>query len=118
MPSVHKSVTDEDEIDTILASDIDFSGHLESPKSILIKGHVTGTITCDDDLYISESGSVNAEILTRRLIVRGTLQGRAKAIESIQILQGSIVESFLEAPDIFIEDREHFRGAIVESGNE
>lgn len=118
MSSVQKSVTDEDEIDTILASDIDFSGLLESPKSILIKGRVTGTIICDDDVYISESGSVNADIQTRRLIVRGVLQGRAKAIESIQILQGSTVESFLEAPDIFIEDREHFRGVIVDSANE
>ena len=113
MPHVQKSVIEEDEIDTILDSDIVFSGSLESAKSLLIKGKITGTIVCGDDLYLSGEASVDADIRAVRVIVRGALKGIVRASESIQILSGSTVEASLEAPDIVIEDEEHFRGTAT-----
>ena len=117
MPHVKKSVIDEDEIDTVLDSDIVFSGSLESAKSLLVKGKVSGTITCGDDLYLSGESSVDADISAVRVIVRGALKGRVKASESIQILSGSAVEAALEAPDIVIEDEEHFKGTVTIAEN-
>jgi len=117
MPNVQKSVIDEDEIDTVLDSDIAFSGTLESDKSLLIKGKFSGTIVCGDDLYLSEDASVDADISAVRIIVRGALKGIARASESIQILSGSVVEASLEAPDIVIEDEDRFRGRATITGN-
>lgn len=117
MLHVQKSVIDEDEIDTVLDSDIVFSGSLESAKSLLIKGKISGTIVCGEDLYLSGEASVDADIRAVRVIVRGTLKGIVRASESIQILSGSAVEASLEAPDIIIEDEEHFKGTATLTGN-
>lgn len=120
MLHVQKSVIDEDEIDTVLDSDIVFSGTLESDKSLLIKGEISGTIRCGDDLYLAESASVDADIRAVRVIVRGALKGIVRASESIQVLAGSVVEASLEAPDVVIEDEEHFKGRVTimeNSGN-
>jgi len=116
MSTVQKSVTDEDEIDTVLAPDIDFSGTIETGKSLLIKGKISGTIVCGDDLYLSESARVDAVIRARRVIIRGTLRGRVTAIESIQVIAGSEVDAELDAPEVIVEDREHFRGVILGKG--
>ena len=115
MARVQKSVIDEDEIDTVLESDIRFTGTIETPKSLLIKGRVSGTLTCGDELYLSEESLVEADIRTLRLTVRGYFKGRAVAVESIQILSGSRVDADLEAPEIYIEDRENFSGTATET---
>ncbi|MDX9828086.1 MAG: polymer-forming cytoskeletal protein [Spirochaetia bacterium] len=115
MARVQKSVIDEDEIDTVLESDIRFTGSIETPKSLLIKGRVSGTLTCGDDLYLAEESLVEADIRALRLTVRGYFRGRAVAAESIQILAGSRVDADLEAPEIYIEDRENFSGTTTET---
>lgn len=116
MSQVQKSVIDEDEIDTVLESDIQFSGSLETSKSLLIKGKVSGTINCGDDLYLSEESSVDADIRAVRVTVRGRLKGKVIAAESIQVLAGSEVEASLEAPDIIIENEEQFKGTTTITG--
>jgi cytoskeletal protein CcmA (bactofilin family) len=117
MSHVQKSVIAEDEIDTVLESDIQFSGILETSKSLLIKGKVSGTITCGDDLYTSEGAFVEADIRAGRLTVRGSLKGSAIAAESIQVIAGSDVEASLEAPEITIENEEQFRGKATVTGD-
>ena len=116
MPSVQKSVPDEDEIDTVLAPDIEFSGSIATGKDLLVKGRITGSITCGEELYISEEAVVSAEVKARRVIVRGALEGRVVAVESIQILAGSRVGATLEAPEVVVEEKEHFTGSIVTPG--
>ena len=116
MPTVQKSVPDEDEIDTVLASDIEFSGSMETTRDLLVKGRVSGSIICGEDLYISEGAWVSAEVKARRIIIRGALEGHAFASESIQVLQGSRVGATLDAPEIVIEEKELFTGSILASG--
>jgi cytoskeletal protein CcmA (bactofilin family) len=113
---VQNSVANEDEIDTILDADIEFSGSLESERTLLIKGKITGTIVCADSLFISDQAVVDADIRAPRVTVRGMLKGSVKASETIQILAGSSVEAALEAPDIIIEDKEHFSGTMTITG--
>ncbi len=117
MSTVQKSVINEDEIDTVLESDIQFSGSLETTKSLLIKGRFSGTITCGDDLYIAPTALVDADIRSNRIIVRGRLKGHSIATESIQVLSGSLVEASLEAPEITIENEDEFKGSATITGN-
>ena len=116
MPTVQKSVIDEDEIDTVLEADIQFSGTLETSKSLLIKGKISGTILCGDDLYISEGAAIDADVRAVRVTVRGALKGSIIASESIQLMAGSDVEARLEALDIVIENEESFKGTATITG--
>lgn len=114
MDFVQKSVINEDEVDTILNSDITFSGTLEAESDLLIKGSFAGRLICHDELYIDSQAVVDAEIDALSISCRGTLKGIARAKQSIRILAGSSVSARLEAPDIFIEDKETFAGMIIE----
>lgn len=114
MDFVQKSVINEDEVDTILNNDITFSGILEAESDLLIKGNFSGRLICHDELYISPEAVVDAEIDALSISCRGTLKGTARAKQSIRILAGSNVSARLEAPDVVIEDKDCFRGTIVE----
>ena len=118
MPTVQKSVVAEDEIDTVIGRDIQFTGAINTDKSLLIKGEISGSIVCAEDLYISPEAIVDADIHAGRLTVRGTLKGSAVAAGSIQVLAGSSVEASLAAPEIVIEDEERFKGTCTLTGND
>lgn len=114
MDFVQKSVINEDEVDTVLNNDIIFSGLLEAESDLLIKGNLSGRLICRDELYIAPEAVVDAEIDALSISCRGTLKGTARAKQSIRILAGSNVSARLEAPDIIIEDKDSFRGTIIE----
>ncbi len=117
MPTVQKSVVAEDEIDTVIGRDIQFTGAINTDKSLLIKGEVSGSIVCGEDLYLSHEAIVDADIHAGRLSVRGTLKGRAVAAESVQVLAESSVDAALAAPEVIIENEERFKGTFTITGN-
>ena len=59
---VKLSVVDEEEVDTVLGSEIEFEGDIESSKSLMIKGKVSGNINCSAELYITEQAEVRSTI--------------------------------------------------------
>jgi len=113
MPRALKSVPDEEEIDTVLESDLEFSGVLSTDKDLMVKGRVQGSISCGDDLYIASGAQVNAELRARSIVVRGRLEGRAVAAESIQFLAGSSGSAQLEAPEIVVDEQSSFSGTTT-----
>lgn len=118
MPSVQNSVPVEDEIDTVLDPNIVFTGSIETTKDLLIKGRVSGTIACGEDLFIAPGATVDADIIAPRVVVRGKLSGTVRAAEYIQVLSGSEVSASLEAPDITIEEKDRFSGTATLTGAE
>lgn len=104
MNNVQKSVVDEDEVDCVLDADIEFSGTIESDRSLLVKGRVSGRILCGEELYIAETADIDAEIEAAQVIIRGRVRGSVKASQCIQVLEESDVKASLDAPEIFVEN--------------
>ena len=71
MTDVHSEMLEEDDFDTILSQDIDFSGILNFEKPFLIRGKVSGQINAKGLLVIDEEAVVNADINTTKVIIRG-----------------------------------------------
>ncbi|MCX7774741.1 MAG: polymer-forming cytoskeletal protein [Rectinemataceae bacterium] len=108
---VQLSVIDEEEIDTILGSEIDFEGEILSSESLMIKGKVRGSIRCTAELYIAEQAVVQASIEAPKVIVRGTVRGDITASSLIAILDWAHVEGNLRAPDIYRSPECFFQGS-------
>ncbi|HEY9054633.1 MAG TPA: polymer-forming cytoskeletal protein [Rectinemataceae bacterium] len=113
MPRALKSVPDEEEIDTVLEADLEFSGSLSTDKDLLVKGRLKGTVNCGEELYIAPGAIVDAEVHARSIVVRGTLYGSALAAESIQMMAGSSGSALLEAPEIVIDEQSSFSGTTT-----
>ena len=67
---------DEEDYDTVLASDIIFDGIIKFEKPFMIKGTVQGTIQSSSDLMISEYAKVKAKINADRVIIKGEVIGK------------------------------------------
>ena len=116
MTDVHSDILEEEDFDTVLSPDIDFSGILHFEKPFLIKGKVSGEIDAKGLLVIDEEASVNADIKTSRVIIRGFVKGDVTATEKVDITVTGKLEGNVTAPEIYMETGCVFNGRCTMTG--
>jgi cytoskeletal protein CcmA (bactofilin family) len=110
MTDVQNDILEDDDFDTILSADINFSGTLNFEKSFLIRGKVSGEIAARGLLVIDEEAVVNANINASRVIIRGSVKGNVTAAEKVEVtITGKLIGN-VTAPEIFMETGCTFNG--------
>jgi cytoskeletal protein CcmA (bactofilin family) len=110
MTDIHNDVLEEEDFNTILSPDIEFSGVLNFEKSFLIRGKVSGEISAKGLLVIDEEAVVEANISAARVIIRGKVKGNIHATEKVEVtITGKLVGN-VSAPEIFMETGCTFNG--------
>jgi len=104
---------DEDDFDTVLSQDIEFSGILSFEKPFLIRGKVSGEIQAKGALVVAEGAIVEANIQAPVLIVRGVVQGNVHASERVEIAGSGKVVGDISAPEVLMETGCVFNGACT-----
>jgi cytoskeletal protein CcmA (bactofilin family) len=101
---------DEDDIDTVLADDIDFDGELSFQHRLLIKGAFRGEISADGDLYISESAQVDATVRASTVSVKGALTGDVRANRRLELFSSASLTGNVQTPDLIMQSGCRFNG--------
>jgi len=110
MTDVHNDALDDEDFDTILSPDIDFSGTLNFEKPFLIRGRLSGDIIAKGVLVVDEGAVVEANINTSKVIIRGSVKGDVTASEKVEVtITGKLVGN-VTAPEIFMETGCVFNG--------
>jgi cytoskeletal protein CcmA (bactofilin family) len=110
MTDVHNDALEDEDFDTILSSDIDFSGTLRFEKPFLIRGKVAGEIDATGLLVVDEAAVVEANINASKVIIRGSVKGDVSAKEKVEItITGKLVGN-VTAPEVFMETGCVFNG--------
>ena len=110
MTDVRNEALDDNDFDTILSSDIDFSGTLNFEKPFLIRGRVSGDIVARGVLVVDEEAVVEANINASKVIIRGSVKGDVNASEKVEVtITGKLVGN-VTAPEIFMETGCIFNG--------
>jgi cytoskeletal protein CcmA (bactofilin family) len=115
MVDVHNDVLEDEDFDTILSQDIDFSGVLNFEKPFLIRGRVSGVIDATGLLMVDETAVVEADIIASRVIVRGTVKGNINASELVEITASGKLTGNVTAPEggFFMESGCMFNGSCI-----
>ncbi len=108
---------EENEIDTILAEDIDFEGVLSFKKPLMVKGRFKGEIKASSDLYVGEKAEVVARIEADRVSAKGRIQGDIVARSRIELYSTARVDGDLISPDLVVESGCRYNGNCRMSGN-
>ena len=102
---------DEDDYDTVLATDIEFNGTIQFSKPLMIKGKVSGKIESNNDLTIEETADVRATIYADRVIVKGHVIGNITASTSVNIYASGHLTGDITSPEVILEPGCFFSGA-------
>jgi cytoskeletal protein CcmA (bactofilin family) len=101
---------------TIIGSSIIITGELKSGEDVAILGKVEGRIETTADLFVQDGGTIEAEVSTRNIEVRGTLKGDIVASDRFEILPGGTVDGDVHAPRVVLADGARYRGHIAMTG--
>ena len=110
MAEVRIKDMDEHEIDTILADDIDFEGHLTFKKPLMIKGKFKGEIRSESALYVGEKAHVEAKIESGLVSSRGRIQGDITGRTRVELAGTAQVDGDIQTPDFVVESGCKFNG--------
>ena len=116
MTDLHSDVLEDDDFDTILSPDIDFSGTLTFEKPFLIRGSVSGQISARGLLVVDDEAVVNADIDASRVIIRGFVKGDVTATEKVEVTITGRLEGNVSAPEILMESGCVFNGRCTMIG--
>ncbi|MDR0561134.1 MAG: polymer-forming cytoskeletal protein [Spirochaetaceae bacterium] len=103
MTDLQSDALGDDDFDTILSSDIDFSGTLSFEKPFLIRGKVKGEIIAQGLLMVDTEAVVEAHINAPKVIVRGLVTGNIAASDSIELTASGTVKGNIAAPILSME---------------
>lgn len=118
MAEIHSEKVKENEIDTVMGEDIEFTGSLGFSDPLMIKGKFHGIIESTGILYIEGDAQVEADISAAVVRIRGEVIGDIKATESVQLFSSARVTGDIEAPKVKMENGCFFSGKCHMSGKE
>mgnify|MGYP002624573569 CR=1 FL=1 len=102
--------TDEEDFDTVMAPDIDFTGSISFEKPFYIKGRVSGKIESKSDLLVDTEAEVKASISADRVYIRGKVFGNIEAVRLIYVTATGTVNGDISAEHIVLEHGSVFTG--------
>jgi cytoskeletal protein CcmA (bactofilin family) len=116
MADLHNDVLEDNDFDTIISADIDFSGTLNFEKPCLIRGRLSGGIDARSLLVIDEEAVVDADINASRVVIRGQVKGNITALEKVELaLTGKLLGN-ITTPEIQMETGCVFNGLCTMTG--
>jgi cytoskeletal protein CcmA (bactofilin family) len=110
MIDVNNDNLEDEDFDTILSPDIDFTGSLQFDKPFLIRGKVSGEINAQGLLVVDEQAVVNANINASKVIIRGRVKGNVIANDKVEVTVTGKMTGDVTAPEIFMETGCVFNG--------
>lgn len=108
---------EEEDFDTILASDITFRGTIRFKKPFMIRGTVTGEIDATSDLVVDTNAVVTAGISASRVLVRGTVEGNITAKDVVFVTSSGSVTGDILSKEVVLEPGAHFSGKCTMTGD-
>jgi len=80
----NKIELDQQIISTLISEGCVFDGNLKAPAYVRIEGKITGEVSIDEGLILGEKGFIKGNVVTKEMIVYGTIQGNISA-QSLEI---------------------------------
>lgn len=97
----------------LIAEGIVISGDVLADEDLIIAGQLDGNINLPDHaLTIAPEGRVTGQLFARIITVAGRVSGGVTASDSIEVLEGAVVDGDLTAPKVGIELGASFQGRV------
>ena len=110
MSDLRVRAIDEDDIGTIIADDVEFDGQMFFEQPVLIRGKIKGSVSSQDDVFISEEAVVDADLDAKRISIKGKVNAAINARERLELFKTARIEGSIKTPDLIVQSGARFNG--------
>jgi cytoskeletal protein CcmA (bactofilin family) len=97
---------------TVIGATIVINGEFKSQEDVSIRGKIQGRIETTADLFVEEGGTVEAEVATRNIDVRGTIVGNVHASDRFELHPEGSLTGDIHAPRVVVADGGRYKGRV------
>jgi cytoskeletal protein CcmA (bactofilin family) len=97
---------------TVIGSSIVIDGEISGDEDLVIQGTVKGKIALKENLFVENSGVVEADIETSTVTISGQVTGNILAGDKVEIKADGRMIGDIKSPRILIADGATFKGNV------
>jgi len=103
-------------ISTLISEGCILDGNLKAPAFARIDGQVTGDVMVDEGLILGEKGSILGNILTKEMVIYGTVTGNIQT-NSLEIKSTGKVSGEIRTQTLQVENGAVYNGSLSMTQN-
>lgn len=103
-------------ISTLISEGCIFDGNLKAPDFARIDGQITGDVMVDEGLILGEKGSIQGNVITKELVVYGTITGDLQ-VTSLEIRATGKVTGEIRTQTLQVENGAVYNGSLSMTQN-
>ena len=107
---------DTQSISTLICEGCIFDGNLKAPAYARIDGQITGDVFVDEGLIIGEKGVVQGNIITKDMVVYGTINGGLQ-VNSLEIKSTGKITGEIRTQTLTVENGAVYNGSLSMTQN-
>jgi cytoskeletal protein CcmA (bactofilin family) len=103
-------------ISTLISEGCIFDGNLKAPAYARIDGQITGDVMVDEGLIIGEKGSILGNVITKEMVVYGTINGNLQ-VNSLEIKATGKISGEIRTQTLEVENGAVYNGSLSMTQN-
>lgn len=112
----NKVELDQQVISTLISEGCVFDGNMKAPAYVRIEGQINGDVTIDEGLILGEKGSITGNIVTKEIIVYGSVNGNIST-QSLEIRATGRITGDIKTQVLQVETGGTHNGKLSMSAN-
>lgn len=95
---------------SLLSKNVKIEGEIQGPENLHVEGYIKGAVILSGDIFIGNTGIVEADIEARNIIIQGEVSGNVKAHKQLEIHPTGKLVGDCTAASIDIKEGAVFEG--------
>jgi cytoskeletal protein CcmA (bactofilin family) len=98
-------------ISTLISEGCVFDGNLKAPSYVRIDGLITGDVIVDEGLILGEKGVIKGNVITKEMVVYGTINGTLQ-VSSLEIKASGKINGEINTQTLAVENGAVYNGKL------
>ena len=112
----NKVALDLQAISTLISEGCVITGDLNAPNVVRIDGQINGNVQVAEGLILGEQGAITGNVVTKELVIYGTVQGNIAA-ESLEIKSTGKITGDIATGTLLVETGGVYNGHLTMQGS-
>jgi cytoskeletal protein CcmA (bactofilin family) len=95
---------------SLLSKNVRIDGEIRGPENLHVEGYLKGTVVLSGDIFIGNTGIVEADVEAKNIIIQGEVSGNVKAHRQLEIHTTGKLVGDCTAASIDIKEGAVFEG--------
>ena len=95
---------------SLLSKNVRIEGEIQGPENLHVEGYLKGAVALSGDIFIGNTGIVEADVEAKNVIIQGELTGNVKAHQQLEIHPSGKLVGDCTAASIDIKEGAVFEG--------